>query len=784
MSEPPLKSAAAPAAVPEARLLPAVFFISFCMLFLELLYPKFFYFLKVFPGFEMVLVAVNMLGLAGGGVYGYLRPRSPRATHFFALLFALAIGLSMFTTLYLENPAEVIAILVLPFFFGSVVIAEALVAARPSRIYAASLLGSGLGILAIFFLLRPLGGEGCMLLVAALAALPALALPGRPLLRAGAGVWAAVLVGLFLTQMTTDRFNLIKILPRTYKYPGLTAQVGSDALKFTGAKLLATRWSLITRIDAIQGDYSMMTACFPQGLSDEHIPGLRELRETYLTPINLYYNNEAFTPAASRGEIFSELPYLFLDKPAVLVIGPGGGADLAKAYAHQARSVVAVEINPGTVELMSGPLARATGEVYNRAEVHVLDGRTYAHWSERRFDVITLMFAELYIAFPNSQVFIENYLYTVEAFEDYFRHLNDQGFLLVSKPLAMKKGEPSQILRLTTTAWEALRRLGVEHPERQIAVFGMRCALPFFEGGHLLVKRTPFTPEEVARIAALQTDPFYMVAAPGLAVSPAEDPFRQFLEAPDKARFYESYPLDVTPCTDDRPFFYLFDRDLPTHRHFYLLFLKLAAVLNLLPLALIFLLSKKFLRPAYYPPLLFFMALGAAYMFLQAAMIQKFNLFLGSPTYSLAVVIGSFLLFGSLGSELAGRLSPRLSGAGIILIPVLLLAAYLFLPGYLQWTFQPELGRRIAAALLFLGPLSCCLGLPFPRALSGVKARFGERDAAFFYGVDAAVAVIAVVSSIMLSIRFGFNRLFLVTIAGYALAALVFLLTPALHRQK
>jgi len=773
-----------PAPFSQPRFLLAVFAISFCMLFLELLYPKFFYFLKIYPGFEMVLVAVNMLGLAAGGIYGYLWPRSALATRLFALLFALSIGLSLVTTLYGQDPRWIIAVLVLPFFFGSAVIAEAFIAAPPSRVYAASLLGSGLGILAIFFLLEPLGGEGCILLVTALAAVAAVSLPGRPLIRTLAGLWIIIFAALFTVPALTDRLDLIKILPRTYQYPGLTAQVGSDALKLSGAKLLSTRWSLITRVDAIQGDYSMMTACFPEGLPETESPGLRELRETYLTPINLYYNNEAFTPAAAKGEIFSTLPYLFLDRPSVLVIGPGGGTDLAKAYFHQAKEVVAVEINPGTVEMMRGPLAQASGQVYNRAEVHTLDGRTYVHWAGRQFDLITLMFAELYIAFPNSQVFIENYLYTVEAFEDYFRHLNDQGFIFISKPLAMKKGEPSQLLRLTTTAYEALRRLGVERPQDHIVVFGMRCALPFFEGGHLLIKRTPFSAEEVARIAALQTDPFYMLAGPGLAVSPPDDPFRQFLESPDKKSFYDSYPLDVTPCTDNRPFFYIFDRDLPVHRRFYSTFLKLASILNLIPLALIFLLSKKFLRPAYYPPLLFFLALGAAYMFLQAAMIQKFNLYLGSPTYSLAVVIGSFMVFAGLGSGLAGRLSPRGAIVGVILIPLLLLGTFLLLPRYLELTFSPHLGSRIAAALLFLAPLSFCLGLPFPRALAGVKARFSERDAALFYSVDAAVAVIAVVSSILLSILFGFNALFLLTLAGYALAALIFIFTPALNYQN
>ncbi len=48
--------------------------------------------------------------------------------------------------------------------------------------------------------------------------------------------------------------------------------------------------------------------------------------------------------------------------------------------------------------------------------------------------------------------------------------------------------------------------------------------------------------------------------------------------------------------------------------------------------------------------LLFFLFIGAGYILIQVALIQKFVLFLGHPTYALTVIIFSMLISSGLGS--------------------------------------------------------------------------------------------------------------------------------------
>ena len=54
--------------------------------------------------------------------------------------------------------------------------------------------------------------------------------------------------------------------------------------------------------------------------------------------------------------------------------------------------------------------------------------------------------------------------------------------------------------------------------------------------------------------------------------------------------------------------------------------------------------------------LLYFLFIGAGYILIEVALIQKFVLFLGHPTYALTVVIFSMLVSSGLGSYSAGGL--------------------------------------------------------------------------------------------------------------------------------
>ena len=53
---------------------------------------------------------------------------------------------------------------------------------------------------------------------------------------------------------------------------------------------------------------------------------------------------------------------------------------------------------------------------------------------------------------------------------------------------------------------------------------------------------------------------------------------------------------------------------------------------------------------------LYFACLGLGFMFFEITLIQRLTLFLGYPTYSLTVVLFSFLFFAGLGSRWSGRL--------------------------------------------------------------------------------------------------------------------------------
>ena len=52
--------------------------------------------------------------------------------------------------------------------------------------------------------------------------------------------------------------------------------------------------------------------------------------------------------------------------------------------------------------------------------------------------------------------------------------------------------------------------------------------------------------------------------------------------------------------------------------------------------------------------LVYFAAIGFAFMFIEIAFIQKFVLFLSHPLYAVAVVLFAFLLFAGLGSRRSG----------------------------------------------------------------------------------------------------------------------------------
>ena len=126
--------------------------------------------------------------------------------------------------------------------------------------------------------------------------------------------------------------------------------------------------------------------------------------------------------------------------------------------------------------------------------------------------------------------------------------------------------------------------------------------------------------------------------------------------------------------------------------------------------------------------LVYFLAIGFAFMFIEIAFIQKFVLFLSHPLHAVAVVLFAFPLFAGIGSRVSRRLT---EGTRAMRYPVAAVADAIAVSAalclvLLPWLFQhamrlPDAARILISAGL-IAPLAFFMGMPFPLGLARVDA--------------------------------------------------------------
>jgi hypothetical protein len=171
--------------------------------------------------------------------------------------------------------------------------------------------------------------------------------------------------------------------------------------------------------------------------------------------------------------------------------------------------------------------------------------------------------------------------------------------------------------------------------------------------------------------------------------------------------------------------------------------------------------------------LLFFACLGAGFILVEVAMIQKCVLFLGHPVYALAVVLSAILVFSGLGSRLSERLAPSdpsstlkkvLAAAGL-LVALYVFAVLPLLDQGLHWTRD----LRIAVNTAVLLPLGVVLGMPMTLGIRLLAAR-DPRVIPWAWGVNGAASVLGTVAGMVVALVAGFDQALLAGAALYLLA--------------
>ena len=823
-------------------MLPAVALVSAGALAYEVLLTRLFSIVQ-WHHYAYMVISIALLGYGASGAFLALAGEALRrhlgaAFAAGAALFAVSAVLSFAVAERLPfNPLAVIweprqllflpilyALFALPFFGAATCIGLALAAFphRVGRIYRYDLMGAAagaIGLMLALFVVFPDAALRLVALMGLLAATLAISLRDSGAIRksrAAACSVAAVAACAALPPSWTA------LHPSEYK--GL-----SQALLVPGAQVLVEDSSPL----------GLLTVVSSPTVPLRHAPGLSLNNATEppaqlgvftdgdgLTAITAFDGRREplayldFTPAA--------LPYHLLEKPDVLILGAGGGADILLALLHGAATIDAVELNPQLVRLVAERFSAFAGHLYERPGVrmHVAEARSFVAGGRNRYDVIQIPLLNSFAAAAaGTHSLSESYVYTIEAFEQYLDRLRPGGYLAITRWLKLP---PRDSLRLFATAVSALERRGIGEPGRHLAL------VRSWNTATLLVKNGRLSDQDTANVRRFADErAFDLAFLPGMARAEANrfnilDQADFFdgavaLLGPERDAFLRDYKFDIAPTTDNRPYFFDFFKwralpELLERRALggaalldwgYLVLaatlIQAAALALLLILAPLLWLGRERREPAAadlarWRVALYFLAIGLAFLFIEIASIQRFVLFLGHPVYAIPVVLCGFLFFAGLGSGIAPTLTARLealrarspqrpsigaadrllrcflhvrhpalalavAGIGTAALMHLVLALPLF-----RWLMPLPDALKIAVSLALIAPLAFFMGMPFPLALARVAATRAAL-VPWAWGINGCASVLSAVLAILLAMSLGFNAVVVIAIALYVVAA-------------
>jgi hypothetical protein len=308
------------------------------------------------------------------------------------------------------------------------------------------------------------------------------------------------------------------------------------------------------------------------------------------------------------------------------------------------------------------------------------------------------------------------------------------------------------------------------------------------------VSKQPFTKADLAALDQIVEERGWEVLLAPDRESLEDPRFVEIVEREDVGAINTGYPADITPPTDDRPFFFqmarfsdIFDQSLYGGANDYvarpvLVLISLAvAVVGLAALCIVLPLVLTTSRRALtstLPLVVFFAGIGLGFLLLEIAQMQRLVLFLGHPTYALSVVLFSVLLFSGIGSFAADALvrvrpNPGVRVAQLWPIAALLLviATFGFVTTDLIDLVRGETTEvRIAAAVAMLAPMGLLMGMPFPIGMKVASLR-PDAPTAFFWGINGATSVCASVLAVAVSLGWGISMAFWAGVLAYAIAA-------------
>jgi hypothetical protein len=778
----------------------SLFLISSALLSLEIALMRV---LRVegFGNFTFSAIAIALTGFgAGGTIVFLLRPRFRGRERLVcavsSVVFIFTLGFGFWISKEITFDPLRIAwdvtqlhrlllryfIYAVPFIAGSIFVVLSFTILRPGRAYFFNLTGSGLGVGVILlcfyvidshtiFIVPMLFAIACfaLLIIGSRLSVPSLTL-FIALIAAGFGFFSK---------------GFINILP----YKGIML-----ALNFPDARIDARRISPFGTLEVVKSSMirgaSGLSLAFSGRLPDQMGLFLDGDRISTIDRIegmhSLHYLR--YQPQSAV--------YALHTHPSVFQIGLGGGGAAARAVLHSAKNIVISEQNPQLIELLARTYAHYNDSLMYTPGLEVVrtGARNYLRKSDLRWDVIEISEPDGRAASVGGIYATDtDYTMTVEACEEFVSRLSERGTLSVT---VLLKYPPRKLLKIVAIAKTALEKMNLD-PEKNILV------LRGWASGTVLVKKTPFTEEDIEKIrrfcAARMFDIVYfhgMHPSEANQYNVVKDAYysvsvREIFTNFD--RFTAEYPFNIEPNTDNRPFFGYFFRVkkivqlyqqvghqwmLAIEGGYLILFstfvvtVFIAFALILAPLSL----AGKRIRGGALKIFLYFCFIALSYMCVEIVIINKYTRYLVNPIYSSSVTIATLVVSSGFGSRTSDRLA-RLNRK-ILMFPVFFIVAYftalLLLVDRVYQSFDTaSLLPMILFSMLLLAPLGFAMGFPFPLALSRLRGR-GDDSVPWAWSINSYFSVIASTGAVIIASNAGFLWTGLSAVLLYAGSIFVF----------
>jgi hypothetical protein len=757
-----------PILVDRRLLFAGIFLVALSGLVLEVSITRIFS-AAIWYHFAFVAVSVALVGLGASGLVVQYRVNKLKGKWAENLTIYSAWGITVFIpiTLFVMHAlaSQVIylplfmILFSVPFFLVGIIISAAFnaFASVAGRLYAADLIGASAGALLVVLFLVLTGGEGATLIVGLISAMGG-TIFSRIAKNPKKTVMSLMFIAFAISLIFLNHVTQIFAIPTD---PTAQKDLPIYLRDHPGSKIVKTEWNSFSRIDVVEGGTGgegLVAKVFIDGGAGTNI-------------ISWDGNTE------SRQELstwMQYLPFKMMQDPKVLVIGSGGGRDVVASLVSGSKDITSVEINPIIYETVKSYGDRA-GNVYSHEYVrsYVDEGRSFITRSSEKYDIIYVPFVDTWASVSSGGLSVsENFLYTLEGFQQYYDHLAERGKIVTVRWLI-------DAPRFITTYAKLLEQNGI--PEDQLHRHLIMVTSDSYTHDPsvtmVIFSKSPFTDEEIRFLSQSFSQYNYKpILVPGQVM---REPYSALLRGQvNLDQFYDMFETKVYPVTDDNPYFLSFEKPLPRAVEVLLYAsIGIVAIFLLVPFAWIRRRREKEVDAkkseiGIATMIPYFAALGVGFILIELALLQKLILLMGNPTMTFALLLFTLLMSSGAGSLLSSRIAKNnmknlvfviggIAGLGILYV--------LFLTPIIYSTIAEPFEVKAAVSIAILAPIGFLMGMPLPTGMRLLKVHRPDYIP-WMWAVNGAFSVLGAVLAIALGIMYGSSLAMVLGILIYLIA--------------